>query len=128
MTRLAPNGGGIIHLPLVPVGGRLALGVEHAGGVVGCNLWPFVLTPGARNSVVDGRVAGWPEPRFVNDFGVPGLEEFVQTVDFLPNFIGDVIVSTAMLTGTFVPEPTSWLLLLGGALPIAGRHRTSRRA
>ena len=160
------NGDGVIRLPRVPVGGRLALGVQHAGGEVGCDLWdltgtdavggttirkplliiaedneeqtlgvdygdftepPFALTPGARYTVVDGRVAAWPEPRFVNDFGVSGLEEFVQTVDSLPNFSGDVIVSTATLTGTFVPEPASWLLLLGGATAIAGRRRRSWR-
>ena len=163
-TLVDDNGDGVIHLPRVPVGGRLALGVQHAGGEVGCDLWdlsstdtvivggttiqkpllivaedveevslgadygdftqpPFALTPGARYSVVDGRVAGWAESHFVNDFGVPGLEEFVQTVDSLPNFSGDVIVSTATLTGTFVPEPGSWLLLLGGAMAIAGRRR-----
>ena len=165
-TLVDDNGDGVIHLPRVPVGGRLAIGGTNAGGEVGCDLWdllgtdvvigtmiqkplliiaedvegetlgvdygnftepPFALTPGARYTVVDGSIAGWPEPRFVNDFGVPGLEEFVQTVDSLPNFNGDVIVSTATLTGTFVPEPASWLTLLGGAMAIAGRHRTSRR-
>jgi hypothetical protein len=50
---------------------------------------------------------------------VPGLEEFVQTVDFLPNFNGDVIVSTATLTGTLVPEPASLVLSVMGALGCA---------
>jgi hypothetical protein len=167
-TLLDHNGDGAIHLPRVPVGGRLALGGTNAGGEVGCDLWdltstdtvivggttiqkpllivaedveeeslgadygdftqpPFALTTGAHYSVVDGSIAGWPEPRFVYDFGVPGLEEFVQTVDLLPSFNGEVIVSTATLTGTFVPEPASWLLLLGGAMAIAGRHRLDRR-
>jgi hypothetical protein len=165
-TLLDENGDGVIHLPRVPVGGRLAIGRTDAGGEVGCDLWdltgtdlvggtmiqkplliiaednegqtlgvdygdftapPFALTPGARYTVVDGRVAEWPEVRFVNDFGVPGLEEFVQLVDSLPNFSGDVIVSTATLTGTFVPEPASWLLLLGGAMAIAGCRRLDRR-
>ncbi len=63
----------------------------------------------------------------MNDFGVPGLEEFVQKVESLPNFNGDVIVSTATVTGTFVPEPASWLLSLGGAMAIAGRRRRSRQ-
>ena len=156
------NGDGVIHLPRVPVGGRLAIGGTDAGGEVGCDLWdiigtqvvggttiqkplltvavdvegetlgadygdftepPFALTPGARYTVVEGRVAAWPEPRFVNDFGVPGLEEFVQTVDSLPNFNGDVIVSAATLTGTFVPEPSTAVPLCIGALGIA----TSRK-
>jgi hypothetical protein len=77
--------------------------------------------------VTDGSVAEWPAVRFVNDFGVPGLEEFVQLVDSLPNFNGDVIVTNFLLTGTFVPEPASWLLLLGGAMAIAGRRRMDRR-
>lgn len=88
---------------------------------------PFALTPGDQYAVTNGSVAGWPEPRFVNEFGVPGLEEFVQRVDSLPNFNGDVIVSTATLTGTFVPEPASWLLLVG-AIAIAGCQHTYRRA
>ena len=153
-TLVDDNGDGVIHLPRVPVGGRLAIGGADANGDVGCDLWdlvgaqvygttiqkplliiaedfegetlgvdygnftepPFALTPGARYTVVDGSIAGWPEPRFVNDFGVPGLEEFVQTVDSLPNFNGDVIVSTATLTGTFVPEPGTAVLLCIGAL------------
>ena len=84
---------------------------------------PFALTPGARYPVVDGRVAGWPEPRFVNDFGVPGLEDFVQRVDSLPNFNGDVIVSTAMLTGTFVPEPGSTALAVLGLIGVTITRR-----
>jgi hypothetical protein len=161
------DGDGVIHLPRVPVGGRLAIGGADANGDVGCDLWdlvgaqvygttiqksllliiaedveevtlgvdygdftepPFALTPGARYTVTDGGVAEWPEVRFVNDFGVPGLEEFVQSVDSLPNFNGDVIVSTATLTGTFVPEPVSLPLLFLGAMEIAFCQRTYRRA
>ncbi len=36
------NGDGAIHLPRVPVGGGLALGVTHAGGEVTCDLWDLV--------------------------------------------------------------------------------------
>ena len=152
------NGDGVIHLPRVPVGGRLAIGGADAGEVVGCDLWdiigtqvtvgttiqkplliiaedvegaslgadygqftepPFALTPGTQYTVTDGGVAGWTEPRFVNDFGVPGLEEFVQSVDSLPNFNGKVLVSAATLTGTFVPEPGTVVLLCIGTLAIA---------
>jgi hypothetical protein len=159
------DGDGVIPLPRVPDGGRLALGGTDAGGEVGCDIWivtggdatggttiqkplliiaedvegetlgvhwgdftepPFALMPDARYTVVDGRVAAWPEPRFVNDFGVPGLEEFVQTVDSLPNFNGEVIVSTATLTGTFVPEPGAAVLLSIGALCIAARRKRSK--
>lgn len=155
-TILDDDGDGVIPLPLVPVGGRLALGVDDAGGgVTGCDIWdllgpdvqggtmtqkpllivaediegealgvdygaftqpPFELTPGEQYTVTDGAVAGWPEPRFVNEFGVPGLEEFVQTVDSLPNFNGEVIVSAATLTGVFVPEPGC--LALFGAVAV----------
>ncbi len=76
---------------------------------------PFALTPGAPYTVTNGSVVGWPEPRFVNDFGVPGLEEFVVEVDSLPNFSGNVLVSTATLTGTFVPEPSAAILALTAA-------------
>jgi hypothetical protein len=43
-------------------------------------------------------------------------------------FNGDVVVSDILVRFTVVPEPASWLLLLGGALAIAGRHRACRRA
>ena len=117
-TLVDDNSDGVIHLPLVPVGGRLAIGGTDANGEVGCDLWdltgrdlvggtaiqkpllivaedvegeslgadygdftqpPFALTPGAPYTVTNGSIAGWAEPHFVNDFGVPGLEEFVQT-------------------------------------------------
>jgi hypothetical protein len=81
------------------------------------------LTPGQRFTATDGRISGWPDIRLVNEFGVPGLEEFVQLVDTLPNFSGDVIVSTAMLTGTFVvPEPASSLLLYGAMMIVSSRR------
>ena len=38
------NGDGVIHLPLVPVGGRLAIGGTDAGGEVGCDLWDLTGT------------------------------------------------------------------------------------
>jgi hypothetical protein len=165
-TLLDQNGDGVIHLPRVPVGGRLAIGrvsptagsIDPAGDVdwfttqlilpsgteiqkplliiaedvegesLGVDYGDFVqppitLTPGNHFTVIDGQIAGWPGPRFVNDFGVPGLEEFVQTVDSLPNFNGDVIVSTATLTGTFVPEPGTATLLFIGALGIAALRK-----
>lgn len=166
-TILDHNGDGVIHLPRVPVGGRLAIGGTDAGGEVGCDLWdllgtevvvgttikkplliiaediesttlgvdygeftepPFALVPGALYTVVDGRVEAWPEVRFVNDFGVPGLEEFVVAVDSLPNFNGDVRVSTATLNGRFVPEPTSWLLLFSAVMTIACFRRIVGRS
>jgi len=33
---------GIIHLPLIPVGSRLAVGVNHTGDVDDCDLWDLV--------------------------------------------------------------------------------------
>jgi hypothetical protein len=44
--------------------------------------------------------------------GVPDLETFVPVVDTLPAFNGDVIVSNARLQFTFVPEPSSLMLLM----------------
>ena len=56
----------------------------------------------------------------------PGITSAVDVLTFdvssLPRFSGNVVVG-ALLTVQVIPEPASWLLLLG----IAGRHRTSRR-
>jgi hypothetical protein len=41
-TLVDDNGDGTIHLPRIPVGGRLALGVEHAGAEIGCDIWDLV--------------------------------------------------------------------------------------
>jgi len=161
---------GMIRLPDLPIGGRLALGFPQGGGGTtsdpGCLIWdligsevasagstieypllanaatgaslgidygeiaapPIALTPGDEFTVTGGVLPGWPGIRLVDDSGVPGLPEFVAAVDSLPAFNGNVVVSDILVRFTVVPEPASWLILLGGAMAIAGRHRTSGRA
>lgn len=163
---------GMIRLPDLPMGGRLALGFPQDGGGTpvtdpGCVIWDYAgdgvvnapgstieypllanattgaslgidygeiaapsieLTPGDEFTVTGGVLPGWPGIRLVDDSGVPGLPEFVAAVDSLPAFNGNVVVSDVLIRFAFVPEPASWLLLLGGATVIAVRHRTSRRA
>jgi hypothetical protein len=155
---------GMIRLPDLPLGGRLALGVQHAGSDPGCLIWdligtgvsagstieypllanaatgaslgidygeiavpPIALTPGDELTVAGGVLPGWPGIRLVDDSGVPGLPEFVAAVDSLPAFNGNVVVSDILVRFTVVPEPASWLTLLGGAMAIAGRHRFCRK-
>lgn len=161
------NNDGIIQLPLVPVGSRLALGGDFGGGVEDCDIFvlvgsgigggamigreivvpllanadeggavginfdelmapPLTLTPGDRFTVMDGVLPAWPALRFVDVSGVPDLETFVPVVDTLPPFNGDVIVSNARLQFTFVPEPSS-LVLLALATGCAGFITARRR-
>jgi hypothetical protein len=154
------NAAGVIRLPRVPVGGRLALGVDHGNGEEDCDIYdligsgvlgqqivvplltnaaagasiginygelmappqPFV--PGDRFVVRNGLLASWPALRFVDESGVSNLETFVQVVDTLPAFDGVVKVSGATLRFTFVPEPSSCMLL---ALAAAGATSLRRR-
>jgi hypothetical protein len=153
---------GIIQLPLVPVGSRLALGVGQSDGGETCDIYDFIgpgvvgqqivvpqltnaavggsvginfgelmappslFTPGERFTVTDGVLPAWPSLRFVDDSGVPDLESFVRDLDTLPAFTGDVVVSNTELRFTFVPEPSSLVLLMlatGYAGFIAARRR-----
>jgi hypothetical protein len=86
------------------------------------------LERGERLTATDGQLAEWPGLRLAVGPEPADLADFLRSVDTWPNFSGEVIVTSLLLTGTFVPEPASWLLLLGGAMAIAGRHRTCRRA
>lgn len=86
------------------------------------------LEPGERLTATDGQLADWPGLRLAVGPQPADLADFLQSFDTWSNFSGEVIVTSLLLTGTFVPEPGSWLLLLGGAMAVAGRHRTSRRA
>ena len=70
-------------------------------------------------------LSAWPGIRLVNKSGVPDLETFVQVVDTLPSFNGDVIVSNTTVLFTFVPEPSSLVLLVAGCLGIAAARRQS---
>jgi hypothetical protein len=169
VTFIDNNNDGIIQLPLVPVGSRLALGGDFGDGeevcdiyvLVGSGVWggsamigreifvplltnaapggavgidfvgevmapPLPLTPGDRFTVMDGVLPEWPALRFVDVSGVPDLETFVPVVDTLPAFNGDVIVSNARLQFTFVPEPSS-LVLLMLAVACAGAVTARRR-
>jgi hypothetical protein len=140
VTYTDDNYDGIIELPLVPVGSRLALGVDHGDGEVDCDIYDFIgpgvvghqivvplltnaavgesvginfgalmtppltLTPGDRFRVENGVLQDWQSLRFVDESGVPDLETFVQVVNTLPAFSGDVVVSDAALNFTFVPS------------------------
>jgi len=155
------NNDGIIQLPLVPVGSRLALGVDFGDGVEDCDIYdlvgpgilggsamiglplltnaapggsvgidfgevmapPLPLNPGDRFTVEDGMLPEWPALRFVDESGVPDLETFVQVVDTLPPFNGDVIVSNARLQFTFVPEPSTLVLAVLGELALVAWRR-----
>jgi hypothetical protein len=156
------NNDGIIELPLVPVGSRLALGVGQSDGDVDCDIYDFIgpgvvgsqivvpqltnaaeggsvginfgelmappltLTPGDRFAVQDGVLPAWPSLRFVDESGVSDLETFVRDLDTQPAFTGDVVVSNTELRFTFVPEPSS-LVLLAFATGCAGFLTARRR-
>jgi hypothetical protein len=123
--------GAQIHHPLLII---FAEDVE--GEAFGMDFSPFpfpqsptrTLVPGERLTATDGELDVWPGLRLVAGPEPADLADFLRSVETWPNFNGDVIVTNFLLTGTFVPEPASWLLLLGGAMAIAGRHRTCRRA
>ena len=87
---------------------------------------PVTLVAGTRSTVTDGFVPHWSSLRFVDESGVPDLESFVHVVDALPAFHGDVKVSHATLRCTFVPEPSSLVLMLGGLLAITALRRIKR--
>jgi hypothetical protein len=86
------------------------------------------LEPGERLTATDGQLADWPGLRLATGPEPADLADFLRSFDTWPNFTGDVIVTSLLLTGTFVPEPASWLLLLGGAMAIAGCRRMTRRS
>ena len=85
------------------------------------------LEPGERLTATDGRLADWPGLRLAVGPEPADLADFLRSVDTWPSFSGEVIVTSLLLTGTFVPEPASWLLLLGAAMAIAGRRRIEQR-
>ncbi len=157
------DGDGVISLPRIAAGSRLALGINHSNGEEDCDIWDLFgsgvqggtsiqkpllvlaedipgealgidygqfgvpspqLNPGDRFTVVDGRLAEWPDIRLVDNSNTPDLETFVQVVDSLPNFNGDVVVSQSFLRGTFVvPEPATAELLLATVLSLVALTR-----
>jgi hypothetical protein len=86
------------------------------------------LEPGERLTATDGQLADWPGLRLATGPDPADLDDFLRSFDTWPNFTGDVIVTSLLLTGTFIPEPASWLLLLSGAMGIAGCRRKIRRS
>jgi hypothetical protein len=56
--------------------------------------------------------------------GVPDLESFVQVVDTLPGFTGQVLVSDTIVDFTLVPEPSALVatLIASGVLLSCGRR------
>jgi hypothetical protein len=162
------DGDGVIHLPPLPNGGGLAMGVDvdgevvetqTHGGIQTCDIWivtgggatggtvaqihhplliraediegealgmgPFfpypqiplpirTLEPGERLTATDGQLADWPGLRLVevSHAALNFLDEYIEQVDTLPNFNGEVIVTSLLLTGTFVPEPASATILV----------------
>jgi hypothetical protein len=157
------DGDGVISLPRIAAGSRLALDINHSNGEEGCDIWDLFgsgvqtgtsiqkpllivaedvmgealgidygqfgipspqLNPGDRFTVVEGRLAEWPDIRLVDNSNTPDLETFVQVVDSLPNFSGDVVVSQSVLRGTFVvPEPAMAELLLATVLSLVALTR-----
>jgi hypothetical protein len=153
------DGDGVIKLPLVPIPGRLAVGVTHDGGVHGRDIWDFMsngvqqtsiplfinaqtgakvginfgelmipppipFSPGQQFTVANGFLPEWPGIRLVDESNVPDLETFVQVVDTLPGFTGQVVVSNTMVDFTLVPEPGSlWLLVIGLVTLITSSRR-----
>jgi hypothetical protein len=166
------DGDGVIHLPPVPNGGGLVLGVnvpnqnpccddiwDLAGstmsGRAGAQIYrpllivaedvegrafgigPFfpyprvplglspirTLVPGERLTATDGQLAEWPDLRLATGPDPADLADFLQSFDTWSNFSGDVIVTSLLLTGTFVPEPGSMALAALGLIGVTITRR-----
>jgi hypothetical protein len=89
---------------------------------------PLPLTPGDCFTVMDGELPDWPSLRFVDSSEVPDLESFVRDLVTLPDFNGEVLVSDARLSFTFVPEPSSLILLTLAAAGVALLRRGQESA
>jgi hypothetical protein len=170
------DGDGVIHLPPVPNGGGLVMGVDvdtdvvqtqTHGGTHGCDIWIFTdlsccgpiqsqirhpllivaedvegqafgmdfsafpfpqpptrtLVPGERLTATDGQLADWPGLRLAAGPDPADLADFLRSVDTWPNFSGDVIVTSLLLSGTYVPEPGSIALAALGVIGITIARR-----
>jgi hypothetical protein len=79
-------------------------------------------------SASGGQIFAWPAVTLREmpaDFDLDEL--FPPDPARFPLYTGPAQVADVAIY-TVVPEPASWLLLLGGAMAIAGRRRSSRRA
>jgi hypothetical protein len=88
-------------------------------------------TPGEGLSVSSGAIAGWQGAMLREMPASFTLDELLAAdPSRFPAYTGTAEVAdiARIEVVQLVPEPTSWLLLIGGAMAIAGRHRTSRRA
>jgi len=161
------DGDGTIHLPRLPAGGGLALGVDVDGSGC-CDIWDLLgpdvqgsstpimhpllivaeevegeafgmdsgafplpplrtLVPGERLTATNGILADWPDLRLANGSDPSSLADFIATVGTRPNFTGDVIVTSLIVTGTFVvPEPGGMALLVAGIIVLAGGRLRQR--
>jgi hypothetical protein len=99
-----------------------SLGVDYGELMVP----PFSLTPGQQFTVVNGMLPGWPDIRLVDVAGVPDLESFVQVVDTLPGFSGQVLVSDTIVDFTLVPEPSTLLGVLLASCILLTCRRSDR--
>ena len=124
--------GAQIHHPLLIIAEDFAGQAFGMGPFIPYPQVPFppiiALAPGERLTATDGQLAEWPGLRLATGPEPADLADFLRTFDTWPNFSGEVIVTSLLLTGTFVPEPASWLLLLGGAMAIAGCRRIVGRS
>ena len=81
------------------------------------------LVPGERLTATDGGLAEWSDLRLATGPMPADLADFVRSVDTWSNFSGEVIVTSLLVTGTFVPEPSTALMLGIGALGFAARRK-----
>jgi hypothetical protein len=70
------------------------------------------LEPGEQLTATDGQLADWPGLRLATGPEPADLADFLRSFDTWPNFSGEVIVTSLLLSGTFVPEPSSFALCL----------------
>ncbi len=86
--------------------------------------------PGERLTAIDGQLADWSGLRLAVGPEPADLADFLRSVDTWPNLSGDVIVTSLLLTGTFVPEPASAKMLVAtvGLLTLRRRHSSIGRS